>query len=188
MPPFNHFDFLSPIYDRFIRFSDPTRFIELVGLPTRGWLLDAGGGTGRKSFPLLSMVSGIIIADSSIGMLSQARNKGRLVTICCETEHLPFLDGYFDRVIMVDALHHVADYRFTTRELWRLTKPGGRIVIEEPDIQERSVKIVAVIERLLLMRSQFISPQDIAKTFHYENSHVTIETEAPNAWIVVDKI
>ena len=125
-------------------------------------LLDGGGGTGAKSYPLLKMVTGIVIADSSMGMLKQAASKAGLLAVCSETEQLPFEDETFERVIMVDALHHVSDYRVTTGELWRVTKPGGRIVIEEPDIRTRPVKIMAIIEKLAWMRSHFISPLDIA--------------------------
>jgi ubiquinone/menaquinone biosynthesis C-methylase UbiE len=188
MAPFNHFDFLSKYYDRFIKFRDSSRFSVLAGLPTSGLLLDAGGGTGRKSYPLLPLVNGIIIADSSMGMLSQASKKDGLIIICCETEQLPFADNSFERVIMVDALHHVKDCRSTVKELWRLVKPGGRIVIEEPDIRSRSVKIMALIEKLALMRSHFIAPHEIANSFRYPNSSVSIEADASNAWIVINKL
>jgi ubiquinone/menaquinone biosynthesis C-methylase UbiE len=187
MPIFNHFDFLAPIYDRFIKPYDLTRFSKYSGLPISGKLLDAAGGTGGKSYPLLNMVEGIVIADSSMGMLSQAASKGGLITVCSETERLPFEDESFERVIMVDALHHVSDYRVTVGELWRVVKPGGRIIIEEPDIRSMSIKIMALIEKLALMRSHFISPQEIAATFTYTNAEVKIEIEDSIAWIVINK-
>jgi len=187
MAPFNHFDFISPYYDRFIKPNDPAKLCEIAGLPVTGLLLDAGGGTGRKSYPLLKMVNDIIIADSSLGMLSQARQKGGFTTICAESECLPFEDEAFERVIMVDALHHVWNYRTTASELWRVTKPGGRIVIEEPDIRIASVKLMAIIEKLALMRSHFITPNKIAISFDYPNSLVNIEVEGTTAWIVINK-
>jgi ubiquinone/menaquinone biosynthesis C-methylase UbiE len=187
MAPFNHFDFLAPYYDRFEKTSDPTRICELTGLPASGLLLDVGGGTGRKSYPLMEMVTGIVIADSSIGMLYQANMKGGFTTICSESERLPFEDESFERVIMVDALHHVSDYRVTTNEMWRVVKSGGRIVIEEPDIRTIPVKIMAIIEKVALMRSHFISPQNIAQSFDYPDAKVNIEVEASTAWIVIDK-
>jgi len=187
MAPFNHFDFLAPYYDRFIKPGDPTKFCTLSGLPASGLLLDVGGGTGRKSYPLLKMVTGVFIADSSLGMLSQANKKGGFTTICSEAECLPFENEAFERVIMVDALHHVYNYRTTAGELWRVTKPGGRIVIEEPDIRTNSVKIMAIIEKLALMRSHFISPQKIAIEFDYPNARVNFEVDGSTAWIVIDK-
>ena len=41
----------------------------------------------------------------------------------------------FERVIMVDALHHVYNHARAAAELWRFVKPGGRIVIEEENRQ-----------------------------------------------------
>jgi demethylmenaquinone methyltransferase/2-methoxy-6-polyprenyl-1,4-benzoquinol methylase len=187
MAHFNHFDFLAPFYDRFIKPTDFTRFSRFVGLPVEGRLLDAGGGTGGKSYPLLKMVTSIVIVDSSMGMLTQASNKVGLMTVGSEVERLPFEDESFERVIMVDAFHHVSDYRVTAGELWRVVKPGGRIVIEEPDIRTAPIKIMAIIEKLALMRSHFISPADIVATFAYPNTAVRIEIEDSTAWIVIDK-
>src|SRR4030065_887670 len=148
MAHFNHFDLLAPFYDRFIKPAVLSRFCTTAGLPVQGRLLDAGGGTGSKSYLLRKMVTGIVIADSSMGMLTQAVSKDGLLTVCSETEQLPFEDEAFERVIMMDALHHVSDYRATTAELWRVIKPGGRIVIEEPAIRTGPVKIVRVLEKL----------------------------------------
>jgi ubiquinone/menaquinone biosynthesis C-methylase UbiE len=187
MLPFNHFDFFAPIYDQFIKTGDFGRFIRYLGLPITGRLLDAGGGTGRKSYPLIKLLTEIVIADSSMGMVSRAAKKGGLIAVCSETEWLPFEDESFERVIMVDALHHVSDYRVTASELWRVVKAGGRIVIEEPDIRTMPIKIMAIIERLALMRSHFISPQQIAATFAYINAEVKIEIDDLTAWIVINK-
>ncbi len=188
MARFNHFDLMAPYYDRFIAPTDSTRISTLAGLPATGLLLDLGGGTGQKSQPLLKMVSGIVIADSSKGMTFQAKKKSGLTVICSESERLPFNDGSFGRVIMVDALHHVADYKVTTDEMWRVTKPGGRIVIEEPDIRTMPVKIMAIIEKIALMRSHFVSPPGIATCFNHPAARVYIEVDRSTAWIVIDKL
>jgi demethylmenaquinone methyltransferase/2-methoxy-6-polyprenyl-1,4-benzoquinol methylase len=187
MAHFSHFDFLAPFYDRFIKTYDPTRLIAMAQLPVSGLLLDAGGGTGQKAYPLLKMLTGIVIADSSMGMLSQAVKKGGLITVCAETEQLPFKDESFERVIMVDALHHVSNYRTTAGELWRMVKPGGRILIEEPDIRMMPVKIMAILEKMALMRSHFISPREIAATFNYPNAQVKVDVEYTIAWITINK-
>src|SRR4030042_381092 len=187
MAPFNHFDFLAPIYDRFFHAKDLTQLSRLVGLPVSGRLLDAGGGIVGKSHPLLKLVTDIVIADSSKGMLTQSAKKNGLITVCSESEKLPFGDESFERVIMVDAYHHVSEYRVTADELWRVVKPGGRIVIEEPDIRRMPIKIMAIIEKLALMRSHFIAPHEIAATFQYHNAKIIMEYEESVAWIVINK-
>jgi demethylmenaquinone methyltransferase/2-methoxy-6-polyprenyl-1,4-benzoquinol methylase len=133
------------------------------------------------------LASSVIVADLSLEMLRQAKEKGGMSLTCSHSEWLPFPDEYFERVIMIDAFHHVCDQRDTARELWRVLKRGGRIVIEEPDIRKFTVKLVAMAEKLALMRSHFLSPPDIGSLFKYSNAEIRMEYESYNAWIIVDK-
>ena len=100
---------------------------------------------------------------------------------------MPFPDDYIDRIIMVDALHHVYSQKKTARELWRVLKPGGRLVIEEPDVRTAAVKVVAVLEKLALMRSHFLSPPHIAALFSGSEADIEILREGWSAWVVVNK-
>ena len=45
----DHFDLIASIYDRLIGPPETERLQQLLKLPTDGWLLDGGGGTGRVS-------------------------------------------------------------------------------------------------------------------------------------------
>ena len=74
----DHFDLLAPLYDRVIASPDPDRLKHLLRLPTSGWLLDAGGGTGRASCALRPLVGQLIISDPSGPMLQQAVTRGGL--------------------------------------------------------------------------------------------------------------
>lgn len=187
MPLFDHFNFLAPFYDRVIPFNHAQKIAEIMSLPTSGLLLDAGGGTGRVAYELRDGAKNIIVADISIGMLIQTNSKNGMVAVNCHTEKLPFVEETFSRIIMVDALHHVCDHSETLYELWRVLKTGGRIVIEEPDIRRFPVKLVALAEKLALMRSHFINPDRIANYFRKLNSEVMILTEDHNSWVVIDK-
>jgi hypothetical protein len=45
---------------------------------------------------------------------------------------LPFRDGSFDGIICMNALHHMDDYRTALAEMYRILRPGGRVVFSEP--------------------------------------------------------
>jgi demethylmenaquinone methyltransferase/2-methoxy-6-polyprenyl-1,4-benzoquinol methylase len=180
-----HFDFLAPWYDRVIRFDRAERMRETLALPAPGILLDAGGGTGRVAEALRDQIDRIVIADMSTGMLAQADAK-EFRSILAPAERLPFADSTFERVLMVDALHHVIDQADTIRDLYRVLKPGGRLVIEEPDLRTFAVKLIALAEKFALMRSHFLAPQHIANLFP-KDANVKIEAQDGTAWIIVDK-
>ena len=188
MPILDHFGLIAPYYDRVIRLRTAEKLIELADLPVKGALLDAGGGTGRVSEALRGLASSLVVADLSFGMLQQAQSKDGLQVVNSHTEKMPFSDGTFERVIMVDALHHVCDHAETASEMWRILRPGGRIVILEPDIRTFSVKLVALAEKLALMRSHFLSPPAVVRLFPYVNALPRIERDGFNAWMVIDKL
>jgi ubiquinone/menaquinone biosynthesis C-methylase UbiE len=186
--PIDHFSALAPFYEFFIHPGIPEKILTLADIPDNGTILDAGGGTGRVAQFLRGRAGLIVIADESFKMLREAGNKGGLTPICSHTEGLPFVNHSFERIIMVDAFHHVADQAGTINELWRVLKPGGRIVIEEPDVRSFGVKLLAVAEKAAFMRSHFLSPPQITSLFNYSNARTFIETVDSAAWIIVDKI
>lgn len=182
----HHFDFIAPFYDRAIPFSRLKKMLEVLALPAAGRLLDAGGGTGRGATVLRPYLSEVLVADVSGGMLAQAHAKG-LPALHAETERLPFADNSFERVLMVDALHHVIHQAETLRELFRVLQPGGRLVVEEPDVRTFPVKLIALAEKLALMRSHFLTPPQIAALLPAE-ARIKIETQDYNAWVIVEKL
>lgn len=141
----DHFGLLAPFYDRIFPPPDPTQLRQLPDLPAPGLMLDVGGGTGRIAALLQPLVGRLIISDPSAKMMRQAQNKGhltsgRLLPVQGHAERLPFPDAAFARVLVVDALHHFHNQRQAVHELARVLQPGGRLVIEEPDINRLSGK------------------------------------------------
>ncbi len=185
--PFDHFSFLAPFYERVIPAAAIEAMLRELEPTPNCRLLDVGGGTGRVSGFLKEHVGSVVLSDISMGMLKQAAEKGDLHPTCALSETMPFADNFFDCILMVDALHHVNDQTQSASELWRIVKPGGRIVIQEPDIRTFSVKLIAIAEKLALMRSHFLAPQAIADLFSYGDANIKIHAEEFNAWVVVRK-
>ena len=183
----DHFDLIASIYDRLMGPPDINYLRDVLKLPTNGWLLDGGGGTGRVSSHLNNLVGNIVVMDLSLKMLKKAQLKNAN-PVRALVERLPFADGFFDRVLVVDALHHFCSQQEAIGDLIRVLKPGGRLVIEEPDLNQSGVKILALIEKLALMRSQFYTPQQIRDMIESYGSSATIEGNGRyTAWIIADK-
>ena len=185
---FDHFGLLAPFYERVIPAPDVTRLAGLLELPVAGRLLDAGGGTGRVSSQLRPLVDDLVITDVSAGMLAQAKDKSELELSLAHAETLPFADGVFDRVLVVDALHHFCDQSQAINDLLRVLKKGGTLVIEEPDLGHFRVKMIALAEKLALMRSHFYYPAEIKAMIEANGASARIETDDMiTAWVVVTK-
>lgn len=185
---FDHFDFIAPWYDRIVRLASSPHMKDALKLPLDGILLDVGGGTGRSSLHLRPLVGRLVICDFSFPMLRQAWIKGGMELTQARAEALPFRSGVFDRVMVVDALHHFFDLRTSIREFVRVLKPGGRLLIEEPERRHWIIKILAVLEKIAFMRSHIHGMAEIAGMIAAEGLAPRIENgNRFTSWIIADK-
>ena len=89
-------------------------------------VLDAGCGPGRLRGSDVVLVG----SDRSFGMLREAvlaADHARFAQ--ADIVALPFAEATFDRVAALGVLYHVRDWRVAVRELRRVCRPGGRLVI-----------------------------------------------------------
>ncbi|MBB3159248.1 demethylmenaquinone methyltransferase/2-methoxy-6-polyprenyl-1,4-benzoquinol methylase [Microbacterium proteolyticum] len=104
--------------------------------PKRGErILDLAAGTGTSSMAFVPSGAHVVAADFSRGMIAEGRrrhgNVANLEFVQADATDLPFEDGEFDAVTMSFGLRNVNDPRRALRELRRVTRPGGRIVVCE---------------------------------------------------------
>ncbi len=188
MAGFEHFNLIGPIYDRIFGHGSVENLLNLCRFDSTNNVLDLGGGTGRVAAAIKPLVKAAIVGDSAMGMLKEAQLKG-VESLMTYSECLPTSKHSFDRIIMVDAFHHLADQELTLREMWRVLNPDGMIVIEEPDISNFWVKLIAIGEKLLLMRSHFLRPETIAQMAEqYEDADVAVKKSKGVAWVIIEKL
>ena len=95
-------------------------------------VLDLAAGTGTSSEPLADAGVHVVPCDISTGMLRVGRRRRPdLPFVAGDALHLPFADESFDAVTMSFGLRNVADVDAALRELLRVTRPGGRLVVCE---------------------------------------------------------
>ncbi len=150
------FDRISGIYDRLngvmtagLHHTWRRRAVDLSGCGPGARALDVATGTGDLAFELAARVgpSGSVIgADFSEQMLEVARRKatagGRpgAATVIFEQANalaLPYRDGEFDAVTVGFGVRNFADLDQGLREMARVVRPGGRVVILEITTPQR---------------------------------------------------
>jgi demethylmenaquinone methyltransferase / 2-methoxy-6-polyprenyl-1,4-benzoquinol methylase len=95
-------------------------------------ILDLAAGTGTSAEPLALTGAQVIACDFSLGMLAVGHHRRPDLTfVAGDALALPFPDATFDAVTMSFGLRNVADLDAALRELARVTKPSGRLVICE---------------------------------------------------------
>ncbi len=111
-----------------------SRLVRSFELPPDAQILDAGCGSGRNMVDLahLGSVTGVEIADASVER-ARARHVGEVVQ--CSITELPFPDARFDLAVCLDVIEHVEEEQVALRELLRVVRPGGRLLIMVPAYQ-----------------------------------------------------
>ncbi len=103
-----------------------------LGLRPGERVLDVGAGTGVSTSELERSGAFAVGADLSIGMLRAGRRTRPTVPLLAgDALRLPFADATFDAVTISFALRNVVDTDAALRELGRVTRPGGRLVVCE---------------------------------------------------------
>ena len=133
------FDAVAPTYDltnALLSFGQDRRWRKIVANavdPKRGHrILDLAAGTGTSSMAFLRDGVEVIASDFSEGMLAEGRKRHpELEFVFADATNLPFKDAEFDAVSISFGLRNVVDVPKALAEMYRVTKPGGRIVICE---------------------------------------------------------
>ena len=104
-------------------------------VPVGARVLDCAAGTGEFSLAAAKRAASVLCTDQSQPMLDRARKKAAkrgLTNIRFAQRDVTALsdpDGSFDAVIAANVLHLLPEPETAVRELWRVTAPGGRLIL-----------------------------------------------------------
>lgn len=127
--------------DRTVRINKQLLFSTML-VPRKGEkILDVGCGVGHDCTILARSVgrNGWVIGiDRSETMIREAKKRAEPLKLpiefCCgDAHHLEFPDNMFDACLAISTLMYVADSKRVISEMFRVLKPGGRLVALEPD-------------------------------------------------------
>ncbi|MBM4043628.1 MAG: methyltransferase domain-containing protein [Planctomycetes bacterium] len=133
-------------------------------------VLDAGFGTGRFCFALAKDLphSEVVGIDISPNLVEDATNAAAVLGLTNVTFtqasifSLPFADGAFDVVFNEGVIEHL-DYEAAVREMVRVTKPGGKVVIGVPNWYCFPHTLRKALIRLLGLKFEY----DVEKSFRH---------------------
>jgi len=132
----DHFDHIAHDYDSVFKPHVTAHYLEkrisfVKKISAGPNLLDYGCGTGILAAKLRDAGYRVFGTDYSAGMLQKAQERG-IETKVCRDGIIPFDSDSFDLVISVAVFHHLETQENVSkalREMVRVAKPGGRIMI-----------------------------------------------------------
>jgi SAM-dependent methyltransferase len=127
-----------PVHYRLLRRFEVTREEVAAALLTGGdALLDVGCGDGEVIARVADRYSAIVGADISPAVVREAaRQRGAVARwiVLDASRTLPFSDGSFSAIVSLSTLQYLFDPSAFLREARRLLRPGGRLLVETPNM------------------------------------------------------
>jgi demethylmenaquinone methyltransferase/2-methoxy-6-polyprenyl-1,4-benzoquinol methylase len=108
------------------------RTVEAVDPRPGQRILDLAAGTGTSSEPFERAGATVVATDLSLGMLEVGKQRRPALSfVAADALRLPYADGAFDAVTISFGIRNVEDPAAALRELRRVTRPGGTLVVCE---------------------------------------------------------
>lgn len=103
-------------------------------LPVEPCILDAGCGTGQNLVNIRQQIPSTVVGfDFSAHAIPFWQRRNLHTTCCASINEIPFPDNTFDVAMSIDVLESDAvNEQLAYAELWRVTKPGGYIILNVP--------------------------------------------------------
>jgi 2-polyprenyl-3-methyl-5-hydroxy-6-metoxy-1,4-benzoquinol methylase len=141
------------------------RLFDRLALPCDAMLLDAGCGRGVHAVSCCAHVGRCVAVDLADDVLTSTTARvvetapGRIALCCTALEDLPFADASFDVVHCRGVLMHIPDWRAAVRELCRVVKPGGTVLIFETNHRSLEARLVRRLRQFGARKSRMLDTE-----------------------------
>jgi SAM-dependent methyltransferase len=135
-----------------LRLKALKRLLQPIAASERCLLLTCGDNNGAMNYFLRELGgawSWADLEDHAIAEMSALLNDPVLHV---REDSMPFADGEFDRIVVIDVHEHVDDPSIVSRELARILKPGGQMIVTTPNGDE--TKLAVRIKNLVGMSKE----------------------------------
>ena len=153
-------------------YASVLRRVQALDLPRGASVLDAPCGDGEVSLALAKLgfeVSAVDIVDE---LLPEARAAvGGRFRVADMTRPLPWPDGSFELILCVEGIEHLEDAFAFLREMRRLLKPGGILMVSTPNI-------ISLRSRMRFFGSGFYNcdPRPLKESSRHPMHHIGLRT------------
>lgn len=144
------------------------------------------GGYLLKKMPSAQEVVGLDIARNA---LEDARNfvkSDKIKFVCADASNIPFEDFYFDKVICSQTLEHVDNPDRVVKEMFRIVKPGGIVVISVPN-----EKVLSIFKKLFvkigLFNLLFPNLEPRSSSWHIQNFNKRDICKILNKYFIIQR-
>lgn len=153
-------------------------------------ILDIAAGTGTSSASIAKSGAHVVAADFSEGMINVGRTRhagnANIEFVQADATQLPFADAEFDAVTISFGLRNVVEPRKALAEFYRVTKPGGRVVICEfstPPLTPVRVGYFTYLNRVMPAVSRLVSSNAEAYDYLGESIAAWPEQTVLSGWL-----
>lgn len=188
------YDFFETVYNRKVYREFPAKVAEMTN--AQDTVLECACGTGIITACVAQRCKSIIATDYSEGMLGQAKSKcsglNNVTIQKANIMQLDFADNSFDKVIAGNVIHLLDDPSGAMRELERVCKPGGKIILPTYVNHEKTGKpsfIVRMLKKIgvdFKMQFTMTSYKEFISNMGYTNAeYYKVDGKMPNVIAVI---
>jgi ubiquinone/menaquinone biosynthesis C-methylase UbiE len=166
-----YFEDIGDNFDRWMSDYDVSRRARLIrkylaGNTAGKTCLEVGCGTGRISEAIMDLTGSLTVADISEKLARGVGERLHIAWMHQDACALQLEDDSYDVVVSSECIEHTPDPRKALREMARVLKPGGRIIVTTPNKLWYPVVCFSMVTRIRKFsgRENWLFPREAMKT------------------------